>query len=234
MEDSSAVDARTPEAERPTPVQPLLSDTPQPPPNGSSVPEAQAPSAEPEQASATPSQPSSPSIQTAPNQPDHPACQRKPPLPRSDSDAALPPQGSPAADAARPPTRVSCPSSGQALRQWRSLSGEEQEFGQAHGKRQSMAKFVLGSFEDNSSDDELLGGPFKAAGRRRSSLASLGSTSSSVDSLSLSSLSEAGSAAVMRGGILTQRFQIRSNLCLRWICKSEGKPAYGSTVVECS
>ncbi|XP_042297368.1 acetyl-CoA carboxylase 2 [Sceloporus undulatus] len=55
----------------------------------------------------------------------------------------------------------------------------------AQARREAMAKFVLGSFEDNSSDDELVAGALKMAGRKRSrrssSLASVGS-SSSVDS----------------------------------------------------
>ncbi|XP_077165163.1 acetyl-CoA carboxylase 2 isoform X1 [Paroedura picta] len=183
---------RTPEAERPpTPESQQL------PPSGGLAPVA------PRQASPSPLQLPSQGVLAAPKQPDPPIIQCKPPLPRSDSGSASPPPESSATEAVRPVSRVSCPSSGQTLRQWRSLSGEDQEqsgeISQPHGKRQSMAKFVLGSFEDNSSDDELGAGSFKAVSRRRrrSSLASIGPTSS-VDSPLLSSLSEAGSAAIMR------------------------------------
>nr|XP_056715156.1 acetyl-CoA carboxylase 2 [Euleptes europaea] len=203
MENSPSVNSRKAEVEHPTPVQPLPSETQQLPPNRSSISGAQVPPAEPEQTSVVPLPLPSLSIRTATGsskQPDHPVCQCKPPLPPSDSDSASKPQGFPAADAAEPLSRVGCPSSSQALPQWRSLSWDEQEpsgeISQPHGKRQSMAKFVLGSFEDNS-DDELVAGSFKTASTRRGSLASI-SSSSSVDSWSLSSLTETGSAVIMR------------------------------------
>ncbi|XP_063000242.1 acetyl-CoA carboxylase 2 isoform X2 [Elgaria multicarinata webbii] len=155
------------------------------------------PSAGPGQASTDPSQQSLPSNQAStsgPKQPEYPTCQSKPPIPHPASDGSQPP-GWQAADSARPLGRVAGPSSSHLLRQTKSLSWEEPEINQAQMKRQAMAKFVLGSFEDNSSDDELVAGSFRVASRQRSSLASIGS-SSSMDSASLSSLTEG--SVVMR------------------------------------
>lgn len=120
----------------------------------------------------------------SPKQPDHPACPCKPPIPPPAPDSGVPPQG----DSPRPLRRGALASSDPLLRPTRSWSLEEAEASQAQRKRQAMAKFVLGSFEDNSSDDEFLAGSLRAAGRRRSSLAS-------VD---LPSLLEAGPTATMR------------------------------------
>ncbi|XP_072839289.2 acetyl-CoA carboxylase 2 isoform X2 [Pogona vitticeps] len=145
-----------------------------------------------EEASRDPSPSPAPSdlrCPSGPKQPEHPACQNKPPFPRSSSDG-LQPQATAPNEAARALSRAAGPPSSQRLRQMRSHSWEEPEVSPAQAKRQGMAKFVLGSFED-SSDDEFMAGSLRLAGRRRSSLASLGSSSSSVDSSSLASLSEA-------------------------------------------
>ncbi|KAJ6656675.1 hypothetical protein lerEdw1_003562, partial [Lerista edwardsae] len=131
---------------------------------------------------------------STPKQADHPACQCKPPIPPPSSDSVGQPQEAAETDSPRPLRRALLASSDPLLRHTRSLSLEEAEPSQAQRKRQAMAKFVLGSFEDNSSDDEFLAGSFWGAGRRRSSLASIGSASS----LDFPSLPEAGSAVTMR------------------------------------
>ncbi|XP_077773830.1 acetyl-CoA carboxylase 2 isoform X3 [Podarcis muralis] len=188
--------------EGPAPDQLLPSETLDLPTNGSPLQLSKAcgsqpPLMEPSQDSEDASQQCPPlSTQAsvgAPKQPEHPSCPCKPPIPQSASGHLA--QGSPATESGRPLSRVIVPSSGQSLRQMGSLSGEEPESSQAQVRRQAMTKFVLGSFEDNSSDDELVAGSFKMAGRRRSSLASVGS-SSSVDSSPLISLSE--TSGVMR------------------------------------
>ncbi|XP_053135859.1 acetyl-CoA carboxylase 2 isoform X3 [Hemicordylus capensis] len=191
------------EARLSAPEQPSL-ETQALPSHGDSRPPLEAsgtepPPAGPGQTSAAPSwPPSSRAPAGAPKPPEHPACQRKPPLCRSSSDVSVPCPGPPAADPARPLNPAARTASNPSLRQGRSHSWEEPEAGQAPGKRQAMAKFVLGSFEDNSSDDELVAGSFKLAGRRRSSLASIGSSSSSSDPSSLATLLEERPAARMR------------------------------------
>uniref|UniRef100_A0ACB8FZK6 Uncharacterized protein n=1 Tax=Sphaerodactylus townsendi TaxID=933632 RepID=A0ACB8FZK6_9SAUR len=205
MENSSSVNPKHPEVQPLNPVQLFPAEAQQLPPNESSLPEAQVPSAEPSVPPFPLPPPSAQSAVESSKQPDHPVCQHKPPLPHADSDSTPPAQWPPATnDAARPLSRVGCPSSSPAVRQLQPLSWDSQEssssgqVSQPHGKRQSGAKFVLGSFEDNSSDDELVAGSFKTASRRRGSLASISSSSSSVDSWSLSSLTETGSAVIMR------------------------------------
>uniref|UniRef100_A0A670JFK2 acetyl-CoA carboxylase n=1 Tax=Podarcis muralis TaxID=64176 RepID=A0A670JFK2_PODMU len=167
--------------EGPAPDQLLPSETLDLPTNGSPLQLSKAcgsqpPLMEPSQDSEDASQQCPPlSTQAsvgAPKQPEHPSCPCKPPIPQSASGHLA--QGSPATESGRPLSRVIVPSSGQSLRQMGSLSGEEPESSQAQVRRQAMTKFVLGSFEDNSSDDELVAGSFKMAGRRRSSLASVG------------------------------------------------------------
>ncbi|XP_061459335.1 acetyl-CoA carboxylase 2 isoform X5 [Rhineura floridana] len=200
MADCPSVNQRKLELGEPVPHQPLPSETLELPTSGSPLqvsqaPGPQPPSVGPSRASEGLSQSqqlpplSSQTSVGVPKQPEHPSCQCKPPVPRSASETLTPSQGLPGMDLARPLSRVVVPSSSQSLRQMRSLSWEEPEISQAQAKRQVMAKFVLGSFEDYSSDDELVAGSFRLAGRRRSSLASIGS-SSSVDSSSLISLSE--------------------------------------------
>lgn len=133
--------------------------------------EAEAVSSEPSQAPASPSSQPPPCTQISTD----PSCQLKPPLPCSSSDCVP----SPAADSARPLSRFARVSSTQLSKQMQSLSFEEQADSPARRKQQAMAKFVLGSFEDNSSDEELVaGGAFPRSRRRRSSLAHLGSSSS--------------------------------------------------------
>lgn len=136
--------------------------------------ETEAISSEPSQAPASPSRQPPPCTQLSTD----PSCQLKPPIPRSSSDCVL----SLAADSARPLSRFVRVSSTQLLKQMHSLSFEEQAASPAQRKQQAMAKFVLGSFEDNSSDEELVaGGAFPRGRRRRNSLAHPGS-SSYVDS----------------------------------------------------
>ncbi|XP_053219260.1 acetyl-CoA carboxylase 2 isoform X2 [Podarcis raffonei] len=188
--------------EGPAPDQPLPSETLDLPTNGSPLQLSKAcgsqrplmgPSQDSEDASQQCPPLSTQASMGAPKQPEHPSCPCKPPIPQSASGHLA--QGSPATESGRPLSRVIVPSSGQSLRQMRSLSGEEPESSQAQERRQAMTKFVLGSFEDNSSEDELVAGSFKMAGRRRSSLASVGS-SSSMDSSPLISRSE--TSGVMR------------------------------------
>lgn len=65
------------------------------------------------------------------------------------------------------------------LRAGRSLVAEQEQiavYNPAALRRPALAKFVLGSFEDNSSDDELVATAFRV-GSRRSSLAGAGGTS---------------------------------------------------------
>ncbi|XP_070619443.1 LOW QUALITY PROTEIN: acetyl-CoA carboxylase 2 [Erythrolamprus reginae] len=139
----------------------------------------QSPRDETEAASSEPSgAPASPACQPPPHSQvsTDPSCQLKPPIARSSSDCVL----SPAADSARPSGRCVRVSSTQLLRQMHSLSLEEPAASPAQRKQQAMAKFVLGSFEDNSSDEELVaGGAFPRGRRRRSSLAHPASSSSS-------------------------------------------------------
>lgn len=193
------------ETEHPSPNQQLAAEAQDVLPDTSSLqpPEAsgtQFPPVEPIQAYAVPSQ--QPPLSSQPptgtsKQSDHPVCQGKPPIPPSASDSMMQqPQGSVMMDPPKPLNQAILASSNPSLRQMRSLSLEEVEINQAQLKRQAMAKFVLGSFEDNSSDDEFMAGSFRLSGRRRSSLASIGS-SSSID---LSSLLEAGSSVTMRCG----------------------------------
>ncbi|XP_044296549.1 acetyl-CoA carboxylase 2 isoform X1 [Varanus komodoensis] len=184
------------EAEPDPPEQPAASETQKLPSHGPALqpPEAlesQTPVAEP------------PSGQTPPQaskRPEHPVCQAKPPVPHSASECAQP-QGPPAPDSGRALGRA-----GYLLKQMKSLSWEEPEISLAQRKRQAMATFVLGSFEDNSSDDELVASSFRMAGRRRSSLASIGA-SSSVDSSSLAPLAESsvGMRPSMSGMYLVKR-----------------------------
>ncbi|XP_058014157.1 acetyl-CoA carboxylase 2 isoform X1 [Ahaetulla prasina] len=133
--------------------------------------ETEAVSSEPSQAPASPSSQPPPCTQISTD----PSCQLKPSIPHSSSDCVL----SPAADSARPLSQFVRVSSTQLLKQMQSLSFEEQAASPAWRKQQAMAKFVLGSFEDNSSDEEFVaGGAFPRGRRRRSSLAHPGSSSS--------------------------------------------------------
>lgn len=133
---------------------------------------------EPSQAPASPSHQPLPGPQASTD----PSCQLKPPIPRSSSDCVL----SPATDSSRPLSRFVRVSSTQLLKQMHSLSLEEQTASPAQRKQQAMAKFVLGSFEDNSSDEELVaGGAFPRGRRRRRSLACPGSSSSADSDASI-------------------------------------------------
>lgn len=89
------------------------------------------------------------------------------------------PEESPAgpAPAAGPPPRSSPPGRQPPLRARRASVEQEQlaVYNPAALRRPALAKFVLGSFDDNSSDDELMATAFRV-GRRRSSLAGVGGT----------------------------------------------------------
>ncbi|XP_066466005.1 acetyl-CoA carboxylase 2 isoform X2 [Tiliqua scincoides] len=184
------------EMEPPAPDQQLAPEAQDVPPNTHSLQPAEASGTQ--ISLARPTQPlplSNQPCAAVPKQSGHPACQCKPPIPPPASDSMVQQaQGFVATDLPKPLSRASLASSDSSLRQMRSLSLEEAEINQAQMKRQAMAKFVLGSFEDNSSDDEFVAGSLRASGRRRSSLASVGSASS----IDLSSLLEAGSAVTMR------------------------------------
>lgn len=73
---------------------------------------------------------------------------------------------------AKPPAPNPPPHSGKAA------AGEQEQiavYNPAALRRPALAKFVLGSFDDNSSDDELVAAAFRV-GSRRSSLAGMGGT----------------------------------------------------------
>ncbi|CAM4660645.1 unnamed protein product [Lepidochelys olivacea] len=114
----------------------------------------------------------------------------------SSPDVSEPVQDVPENSLTGPLYQVALPSSKQQMKLKKSISrGNQEQFidnTQVQLKRQAMAKFVLGSFEDNSSDDELVSGSFKVTSR--SSVVSVGS-SSSFESFSLISLSETGSSS---------------------------------------
>ncbi|XP_039771055.1 acetyl-CoA carboxylase 2 isoform X2 [Ornithorhynchus anatinus] len=94
-------------------------------------------------------------------------------------------EGSPTPDLLSP--------SGSQAKRVRPLSKEDQK--QARIRKQLMTKFILGSFDDNSSDDEAVAGAFKASSRR-SSRSSFGS--SSFETSSLLGLTRSESTPIMR------------------------------------
>ncbi|XP_074868764.1 acetyl-CoA carboxylase 2 isoform X2 [Carettochelys insculpta] len=108
-------------------------------------------------------------------------------------------------------SQVVLPSSNQQMKLKMSLSRDKPEqfikHRQVELKRQAMAKFVLGSSEDNSSDEELIPGSFKVTSRR-SSLASIGS-SSSFESFSLTSVSESSSSSTAMRPTMSQPHLIK-------------------------
>lgn len=95
--------------------------------------------------------------------------------PRKKEKPEQPPGEQPVAPtAAKPPARPSplAPSPGRAA------AGEQEQivvYNPSALRRSTLAKFVLGSFDDNSSDDELVAAAFRV-GSRRSSLVGLGGT----------------------------------------------------------
>ncbi|XP_019394384.1 PREDICTED: acetyl-CoA carboxylase 2 isoform X3 [Crocodylus porosus] len=138
-------------------------------------------------------------VMEASKQPAERPLQDKPPSVPSPSGSPGP--AVPANSGTRPLSRGSLPSLNKELKPARSCSRDEQEQlmepRQAQLKRQGMAKFVLGSFEDNSSDDEVVSGSFKVTSRRGSMVS--GASSSSFESFSVTSLLESGSiSTVMR------------------------------------
>lgn len=103
-----------------------------------------------------------------------------------ESPAEPPPAARPSA-LPNPPGRQSPP--GRPPRAGRAGAEREQlaVYNPAALRRPALAKFVLGSFDDNSSDDELMATAFRV-GRRRSSLAGVGGTV--TEPLTVSSLLE--------------------------------------------
>lgn len=105
------------------------------------------------------------------------------------------PEGSPAGPppAAGPPARPSPPGPQPPAAPRAGRAGTEQEqlavYNPAALRRPALAKFVLGSFDDNSSDDELMATAFRV-GRRRSSLAGVGGTA--VEPATVGALLEPG------------------------------------------
>lgn len=138
-------------------------------------------------------------VMEAHKQPAERPLQDKPPSVPSPPDSPGP--AVPATSSTRPLSHGSLPSLNKQLKPARSFSRDEQEQlmepRQAKLNRQAMAKFVLGSFEDNSSDDEVVSGSFKVTSRRGSMVS--GASSSSFESFSVTSLLESGSfSTVMR------------------------------------
>ncbi|NXJ60581.1 ACACB carboxylase, partial [Rostratula benghalensis] len=81
--------------------------------------------------------------------------------------------------AAKPPAWPSPPAPNPPPCSGRAAVGEQEQivvYNPAALRRPALAKFVLGSFEDNSSDDELVAAAFRV-GSRRSSLVGVGGTS---------------------------------------------------------
>ena len=79
---------------------------------------------------------------------------------------------------AKPPVRPSPPAPSLPPRTSKAVAGEQEQivvYNPAALRRPALAKFVLGSFEDSSSDDELVAAAFRV-GSRRSSLAGTGGT----------------------------------------------------------
>ncbi|KAM6119783.1 acetyl-CoA carboxylase 2 isoform 1-T1 [Phoenicopterus ruber ruber] len=79
---------------------------------------------------------------------------------------------------AKPLARPSPPAPSPPPRASKAVAGEQEQiavYNPAALRRPALAKFVLGSFDDNSSDDELVAAAFKV-GSRRSSLAGAGGT----------------------------------------------------------
>lgn len=79
---------------------------------------------------------------------------------------------------AKPPAQPSTLAPNLPPQASKAVVGEQEQivvYNPAALRRPALAKFVLGSFEDNSSDDELVAAAFRV-GSRRSSLASVGGT----------------------------------------------------------
>uniref|UniRef100_A0A674K9S8 acetyl-CoA carboxylase n=1 Tax=Terrapene triunguis TaxID=2587831 RepID=A0A674K9S8_9SAUR len=191
MANSQPVNQLKSETERPSPEPPAASENKEKPSKGSTCQlqeRAVTPpqSTEPGHTSLTSGQVSMDAFQQAASM----LWQHKLPNIPSSSDVSEPAQDVPANSLAEPLSQVPLPSSKQQMKLKKSISREKQEQfierTQVQLKKQAMAKFVLGSFEDNSSDDELVPGSFKVTSR--SSVMSVGS-SSSFESFSLTSSS---------------------------------------------
>lgn len=78
---------------------------------------------------------------------------------------------------AKPPARASPPAPNPPPRASKAAAGDQEQiavYNPAALRRPALAKFVLGSFDDNSSDDELVAAAFRVG--RRCSLAGAGGT----------------------------------------------------------
>ncbi|XP_039937254.1 acetyl-CoA carboxylase 2 isoform X1 [Hirundo rustica] len=115
--------------------------------------------------------------------------------------------------AAGPPARPSPPGRQPPPRAGR--AGAEQEqlavYNPAALRRPALAKFVLGSFDDNSSDDELMATAFRV-GRRRSSLAGVGGTAPEPPTVSALAEPSAGIRPSMSGLNLAKRSHRKMDL----------------------
>lgn len=134
------------------------------------------------------------------------------------------PEESPAgpAPAAGPPPRPSPPGRQPPLRARRASVEQEQlaVYNPAALRRPALAKFVLGSFDDNSSDDELMATAFKV-GRRRSSLAGVGGTVPEPPTMSALVEPSAGIRygwqSPMAGARPGREVPVREGGCLWWV-----------------
>ncbi|XP_066055535.1 acetyl-CoA carboxylase 2 isoform X2 [Chamaea fasciata] len=125
------------------------------------------------------------------------------------------PEQSPAgpAPAAGPPARPSPPGRQPPLRARRASAEHEQlaVYNPAALRRPALAKFVLGSFDDNSSDDELMATAFRV-GRRRSSLAGVAGTVPEPPTVSALVEPSAGIRPSMSGPNLAKRSHRKMDL----------------------
>ncbi|XP_064582783.1 acetyl-CoA carboxylase 2 isoform X1 [Zonotrichia leucophrys gambelii] len=122
------------------------------------------------------------------------------------------PEESPAAGPS-PPGQQSPPGGQQPPRAGRAGSEQEQlaVYNPAALRRPALAKFVLGSFDDNSSDDEVMATAFKV-GRRRSSLAGVAGTVPEPTTVSDILEPSAGIRPSMSGLHLTKRSRRKIDL----------------------
>ncbi|KAM9625723.1 acetyl-CoA carboxylase 2 isoform 2-T2 [Morphnus guianensis] len=107
---------------------------------------------------------------------------------------------------AKPPARASPPAPNPPLRASKAAVGEQEQimvYNPAALRRPALAKFVLGSFEDNSSDDELVAAAFRVG--RRCSLAGAGGTGTETPAVTTLLEPAAGMRPSMSGLHLAKR-----------------------------
>lgn len=131
-----------------------------------------------------------------------------------ENPAEPPPSGGPAARQS-PPGRQRQPArAGRAGAEHEQLA----VYNPAALRRPALAKFVLGSFDDNSSDDELMATAFRV-GRRRSSLAGVGGTVPEPPTVSALLEPSAGiRCGWMDGARQGRDVPLREGGCLWWVC----------------